>query len=75
MPPIALGNSMSKMAVIISGDALSTVVKIKRTLKKGKFMAEPVQGDGGAGSSKPKRFEVDKEDVCRVEHHDSQYDL
>ena len=78
MPPIALGDSTGKMAVIISGEAVGTVVKIKRTLKKGKFTAECMQRDEGhvaSGSAGSKPFQVDKEDVCRVEYHGSPYGL
>ena len=78
MPPIASGDSTGKMAVIISGEAVGTVVKIKRTSKKGKFTAERMQRDEGHVASGPvgsKPFQVDKEDVCRVEYHGSPYGL
>ena len=76
IPPVASGDKTSRTAVIISREALGTVVKVKRSSKKGKFMAEPMQRDGGGGgSSSSRRFEIDKEDVCRVEYHDSQYEL
>ena len=67
MPPITSGNSTGKMVVIISGEAVGTVVKIKRTLKKGKFTAEHMQCDEGhvaSGSVGSKPFQVNKEDVC-----------
>ena len=77
-PPTASGERTSRTAVIITGEAMGTVVKVRRHSKKGKFTAEYTRPAGEGSASAPARakaFVVDRDDVCRVESHDSQYEI
>ena len=71
--PNATGSTTSKLAVVIAGDDLGTVVSVKRHHRnKDVFMVEPV-AVGDAGPSRQRKFQVPKGDVCQIEPHGSEF--
>ena len=73
--PMATGNSTGRLAVIIAGESIGTVVKVKRVAKDS-FEVQTVRvEDGFGGKGVGKNYPTAKDSVCRVEFHNSPHTL